>query len=174
MQCNQTDSLAQKNMSKQTTALLTPTLDEFTLPVWPETMRDYVNAFVVNDAGEVLIIENRENGRNWGSWRVAGRCLAEGEDPVLAVQQDLRRQTGLVCSSWTYLGTFVLDEQQTEGAGHFFFAHQVTRVSSPQVQVHDNNIKWISKQELKQALLDGRIAALKNVVAICLALVLCE
>lgn len=174
MQRTQTNFLTQQNMSNQTTTSLASTSDKLDFLKQDEPVQDYVNVFVMNEAGDVLIIENRQNGRNWGSWRVAGRCLAAGEDPILAVQQDLRWQTGLVCNSWTYLGTFVMDEQKTEGAGHFFCAHKVTQVSLPQAQYHDNHIRWINKQELKQALLDGRIAALKNAVAICLALVVCE
>ncbi|MCZ7670042.1 MAG: hypothetical protein M5U34_24145 [Chloroflexi bacterium] len=35
--------------------------------------------FVVNEADEVLIVENQVNGRSWGSWRVVGRDLENGE-----------------------------------------------------------------------------------------------
>ncbi|MCZ7670043.1 MAG: hypothetical protein M5U34_24150 [Chloroflexi bacterium] len=47
-------------------------------------------------------------------------------------------------------------------------------ISQPQVEYRQNTVKWISKRELKQALLDGRIAVVNHAVAICLAMVLCE
>lgn len=140
----------------------------------PIHAQDYVNAFVLNDEGNVLILENAENGRSWASWKLIGRSLNGDEDPMLAVQQDLIRRTGYACSHWTYLGTFVIDESQKQGAGYFFCAKMAKQITMPEAEYsHTINLKWVSKREMKQALLDGRIAVINHAAATSLALVMC-
>ncbi len=174
MQSNQPNHFASSGPASVNKSVSLATIPVEDMQDAPLIMQDYVNAFVVNEADEVLIVENQVNGRSWGSWRVVGRDLENGEDPIQAVQQNLRHQTGLVCEEWVYLGTFVLNHLQEQGAGHFFYAKNVVFISQPQVEYRQNTVKWISKRELKQALLDGRIAVVNHAVAICLAMVLCE
>lgn len=140
----------------------------------PIHLRDYVNAFVINDVGNVLILENAENGRSWASWQMIGRSLNGDEDPMLAVQQDLRQRTGYACAEWVYLGTYIIDESQKQGAGYFFCAKPAKQISQPETEsCQDITLRWVSKREMKQALLDGRIAGINHAVAASLALVMC-
>jgi hypothetical protein len=136
-------------------------------------IEDYVNAFVVNDANEILVLEEKENGRSWASWQMIGKELTSDEDPILAVQQELLIRTGCTCKDWIYLGTFVMDAAHEIGAGHFFCAKTVKKVTKPNT-THSQQLKWVAKREMKQALLDGRIAVLNHAVAVSLAMVMCE
>lgn len=175
MQSNQPNHLDSSTMLASVNKSLSLTaVDKENLQSTTLMMQDCVNAFVINEAGEILILENQLNGRSWDSWRVVGCDLENGEDPIMTVQQNLRHQTGLVCEDWIYLGTYILSEVQEKGASHFFCAQKVISITQPHVEYRHNTIRWISKQELKQALLDGRIAMMNHAAAICLAIVLCE
>jgi hypothetical protein len=104
-----------------------------------------------------------------------GRNIQVDEDPMRAVQQDLLKRTGYTCTNWIYLGSFVVDEAQSEGAGHFFSARLLERTSTPnELSAHGLKLRWVAKRELKQALVDGRIAVINHAVSICLAMVLCS
>jgi hypothetical protein len=141
----------------------------------PIHTQDYVNAFVVNDVGNVLILENTQNGRSWGSWQMIGRSLIGDEDPMLAVQQDLQQRTGYACTEWIYLGTYIIDESQKQGAGYFFCARPAKQIALPDAEhAHNITLKWVSKREMKQGLMDGRIAGINHAVAVSLALVMCS
>lgn len=123
----------------------------------------------------MLVLEGAHNGRSWSSWQVIGRSLQDNEDPMHAIQQDLYIRTGYVCTNWIYLGTFVIDETQKCGAGHFFCARLLHKNIKPDKAATDGlNLKWVEKRELKQALLDGRIAVINHAVAISLAMVMCN
>lgn len=138
-------------------------------------LQDYVNAVVMNEAGQVLVLEGNVNGRSWSSWQLIGRKLTIDEDPMHAVQQDLLLHTGYASEEWIYLSTFVIDDSQKDGAGYFFCAQNTRKVVSPDAR-HKGKLKpkWVTKQELKQALLDGRIAVINQAVAATLAMVMCS
>lgn len=138
-------------------------------------LQDYVNAVVMNEAGQVLVLEGNVNGRSWSSWQLIGRKLTTDEDPMYAVQRDLLLRTGYVSEEWIYLSTFVIDDSQKDGAGYFFCAQNTKKVISPDDQHKGKlKLKWVTKHELKQALLDGRIAVINQAVAATFAMVMCN
>jgi hypothetical protein len=147
-------------------------------------VHDYVNAVVLNKAGEALILEGSPDGRGWASWHMIGRSIQLGEDPILAVQQDLLERTGYKSNQWLFLGAYTIghnqidrneiDRDQPTGAGYFFCAHNI-HPATPLVSPHENlRLKWVTKKELKQALLDGRIAVINHAIAAYMALTLCD
>lgn len=141
----------------------------------PIRLQDYVNVFVMNESGEVLVLEGNDNGRSWSSWQMVGRDLKLDEDPMLVAQQDLLLRTGYVCKNWTYLGTYVIDESQKAGAGYFFCAKLHKKIQTPD-KTHTQNLelRWVPPREIKQALVDGRIAVINHAVAVSLAMVMCS
>ncbi len=152
-----------------------PPLDEANQQSSSIWLQDYVNAFVVNEANKVLVLEGTDNGRSWSSWQMIGRGLKTDEDPILAVQQELLLRTGYTCKNWVYLGTFVVDETQSRGAGHFFCARSLEKTSIlDEALTHDLKPKWVAKHEIKQALLDGRIAVINHAIAVSLAMLMCS
>lgn len=152
-----------------------PFMDESAQQSPPVRLQDYVNALVLNEADEILVFEATDNGRSWASWQMVGRHLKTDEDPILAVQQELLLRTGYTCKNWVYLGAFVIDETQKAGAGYYFCAKVPQKTLVPD-EKHSQNlkIKWVAKQEMKQALLDGRIAVINHALAISLAILLCN
>ncbi len=147
-------------------------LDQFDKTDWPlMEVRDYVNAFVLNEAGEAMVLESFPHGNAWGSWQVIGRYIGDGEDPLTAVQHTLLKRTGYTADKWIYLGTFMADDADQLGVGHFFCAQSARRVKAPP---SDLTIKWVPRQHIKRALLDGRIAVINYAIAATLTLVMCD
>ncbi len=139
---------------------------------WPIVdARDYVNAVVLNEAGQVMVLEGYKHGLRASSWQVMGGYLEEGEDPLDAVKREMLEETGYASDHWEKLGSFVVDANRRVGTGHFYLAHKARLDTQPS---HDDLegfvIKWVSIAELKQALFDGRIALMAYAVNIALAL----
>ncbi len=176
MTYNQTNlSQSPRVISAKTRITDLPLIEDSNQKSAPIQLQDYVNAFVLNEADEILVLERKDNGRSWSSWQMPGRGLTVDEDPILAVQQELLLKTGYACKDWVYLGTFVMDAAHEMGAGYFFCAKALENSITPD-ETHSKklNLKWVTKREMKQALLDGRIAVLNHAVAVSLAMVMCD
>ncbi len=177
MTYNQTNITQQRTRTKSTrfTTNELPSISDHEQQESLYKLRDYVNAFIVNEAGEILVLEGGENGRSWASWQMIGRTLKSNEDPMAAVQEDLLKRTGYICENWIYLGTFVVNDTKQTGAGHFFCAKMTDRVPLPEITSNlDSKHRWVSKKEIKQAMLDGRIAVINHAVAVSLAMMMCN
>jgi hypothetical protein len=65
------------------------------IPDWPIVQtRDYVNALVLNESGQAMILEGYKHGHGRPSWQVLGGYLEPEEDPEKAVQRELLEETG--------------------------------------------------------------------------------
>lgn len=139
---------------------------------WPIVdVRDYVNALVLNEAGEAMIIEGYKHGLGRSSWQVVGGYLEKGEEPLAAVRRELREETGYESQEWQHLGSFVVDANRRVATGHFYLARNARPVQEPD---HDDletfTIRWVSLDELKRAVGDGRVAIISYAVNIALGL----
>ena len=140
---------------------------------WPIVdARDYVNAVVLNEAGEIMIVEGYKHGIGRSSWQVPGGYLEPGEDPLTAIQRELLEETGYESREWALLGSYVKDANRRVAVGHFFIARNARKTTQP-----DNNdleqmqIRWVSAGEARLALQDGRIAGMSYAINITLALI---
>ena len=142
------------------------------IPDWPIIQtRDYVNALVLNKSKQIMILEGYKHGYGRSSWQVLGGYLEPGEDPEMAVQRELMEETGYQSDQWQHLGSFTVDANRHVGTGHFFLARDARRVADPD---HDDleqfAIQWVSMEELRQALFDGRVAIASYAINIALGL----
>lgn len=133
--------------------------------------KDSVNVFVINERGEALVLVDLSASRSWSSWQVVGCYLPEGEDPMAAVQALLHQQVGCIARQWRYLGTFTPEDSDIVGANHFFFAREVQVIA--QSQSGETAVRWVSTEQIRQALLDGRIGQINHATAAALALLHC-
>lgn len=150
--------------------------DERVIHDWPIVhMRNYINALVLNEAGEALIIEGYKHGLRRSSWQVLGGYLEGEEDPLEAARRELLEETGYHSDDWQHLSSFVVDANRHGGVGHFFLARNARPVTEPD---HDDLeqfvVRWVSLAELKQALVDGRVAAISYAANIALGLIALE
>ena len=134
---------------------------------------DYFNLLALNEAGEAMILEDLTAISAWGSWHLVSGLLKNGENPITAAQNKLLALTGYNSHNWVYLGSFMLNARQPDVTGHFFSAHNVKWVMPPCTTYQQRcAIKWTPPNELKYALLDGRIGMMSYAVAASLALLL--
>lgn len=147
-----------------------------TIPDWPIIRaKDYVNAFVLNPLGMVMILEGYKHGLGQSSWQVLGGYLEAGEDPLKAVKRELLEETGYQSDEWLALGSHVVDANRFVGRGHFFLARNARQISEP--DYHDLekiSIRWETPQEVRRALFDGRVAILSYAINIALGLLAIE
>ncbi|MCB8923815.1 MAG: hypothetical protein H6662_19730 [Ardenticatenaceae bacterium] len=136
---------------------------------------DHANVLVFDAENRILILEDYGRGSAWGSWRIISCSLAHEEDPLTAVKHTLLAQTGLWAADWIYLGSYVLDDIRQIGISHFFCARNIGSTNSNgSNSSHAHKIKWARGHEIREALLDGRIAIIHHAAAITLSLVMCD
>lgn len=138
---------------------------------WPKIYtNDYVSALVLNSDRNALVLEGYRHGVGWSSWQMVEGLIEANEDPVTAVQRTLLTNTGYQSSAWTYLGSYVVDPNQHIGVGHFFCARSAKLVDTNAPPNQSQTLRWVGMDELRFALLDGRIATLRHAIAVSLAL----
>lgn len=146
--------------------------DNRVIPNWPIVhMRNYINALVLNDAGQAMIIEGYKHGLGRSSWQVMGGYIEDDEDPLAAAQRELLEETGYHSDDWQHLGSFVVDANRHGGVAHFFLARNARPIAEPD---HDDLeqfvVRWVAIDELRQALVDGRVAIISYAINISLGL----
>lgn len=140
------------------------------IPDWPKVQgRDMVNAAVFDENGRILVLETYRHGTGWVSWQVITGHLEEGEDPITAVKRELEK-TGYTSDDWIYIGSYVADAHQHVGVGHFFSTRTIEPLPDSTAKRADPRLKWVSLQELRHALVDGRLATINSAMCVSLAL----
>lgn len=139
---------------------------------WPMVnVHDYVNAVVFDKSGRALILEGYKHGARRSTWQVVSGYLQPGESPLATAQRELLESTGYESDDWRYLGSFVTEAQRHVGVGHFFMCLNVKHISNPdQDDLEPFSLRWVTKQELRYALMDGRINIISYAMAISLGL----
>lgn len=133
--------------------------------------RDYVNALVLNEANEALVLEGYKHGLGKSSWQILGGYLEKEEEPMEAVQRELLEETGYKSDQWEHLGSFVVDANRYVGTGHFFLARHAYQATQPNNDdLEQIELKWVTLSELRNALFDGRVAILSYAINIALGL----
>jgi ADP-ribose pyrophosphatase len=146
--------------------------DDLTIPDWPIVRTlDYVNVMVVNEDGQLMVLEGYKHGLGRSSWQVVGGYLEPGEEAMAAAQRELLEETGYHSDSWSHLGTFVVDANRYVGQGHFFLARHARCIADPD---HDDletfTVDWVSPAEMLAALFDGRVGVMGYAINIALGL----
>lgn len=139
---------------------------------WPiVNAHDYVNAVVFDKSGRALILEGYKHGARRSTWQVIGGYLQSGEDPLAAAQRELLYSAGYESDDWRYLGSFVTEAHRHVGIGHFFLCLNASKVARPgPSELETNSLRWVTKEDLNYALMDGRINIISYAMAISLGL----
>lgn len=132
-------------------------------------MQDNAVAIVLNEAEEALVLADPGREQSWSSWRMLNGELSAEEDPLAAIQRQLRQTIGYESMQWIYLGTFVADDRHNEGANHYFLAKQARPISDLDLPLQDG-VRWVPVKNLRTAVLDGRVALVNHAMTITLAL----
>lgn len=132
---------------------------------------EYVNAVVFNEDGEALIIEFETSKAPMGKWAMLETTITEMDDPLTAVKTALLEKTGYNAKRWHYIGTYLKNGHDMNGAGHVFVAHAAQKQAEPICNDKDKfSAKWVPVKELRYGLLDGRILSVRYALNVALAL----
>lgn len=144
------------------------------IPDWPIVhTRNYVNAVVLNETGQIMILEGYKHGLGRSSWQAPGGYLEEGEEPLAAIRRELLEETGYASEEWQSLGSFVVDANRHVGVGHFFLARDAGQVAAPNHNdLEGFEVRWVSPEEARSALLDGRVGIVSYAANLAIALLI--
>lgn len=158
------------------------TMEEVSLPDgkvisdWPiVNARDYVNAVVFDEEGQALILDGYKHGMRRCGWQVVGSYIEADENPLRAIERELLEETGYEAEEWRYLGSFVVDANRRVGVGHFFLALNARSVAEPTGDdLEDFSLRLVSVDELRYALIDGRLGVISYALNVMLAFMALE
>jgi ADP-ribose pyrophosphatase len=129
--------------------------------------RDFVDhpgavaVLAINDAGEVLLIQQYRHPIRMRDWEIpAGLLDVKGESPLKAAQRELEEEVDLLASEWSELGTFY----SSPGGSNEII--QVFRASglAPSPVVFDRTEeevdivrRWVKLEDAVAGVLDSRL-----------------
>jgi ADP-ribose pyrophosphatase len=109
---------------------------------------------------------------------IVGGFVDPGEEPLQSAKRELNEELGMVASSWESLGAFRVAANRGGGYTHTFFARNAKANSEirkdqtgiAQGESERQDIVELSREQLLEALLDGKFEEIKWTATIALAL----
>ena len=125
---------------------------------------DYVIMAVCDADGRFLL--ERQYKHSVGSIILtsAGGGVDPGETPLAAAERELLEETGIKAAHWTSAGKYLVDGTRGIGTAHFFIARELTQAAPPQqCDIETSASVFLTRNELTEALKDGRICLLADI-----------
>lgn len=120
---------------------------------------DWVNVIAITTDGKFIIEEQYRHGIQKVCFELCAGMVDEGESPMEAAKRELLEETGYLGGNWTVFGISVPNASGSTTKCYHFLATNVERIQEPnQEKTEDIQIHLLIEQELKQIMLDGRIA----------------
>jgi len=139
---------------------------------------------VLEHPGAVIVLAVDDQRRAYCLWQYrhpaqqrfvelpAGLLDADGESPEATARRELREEAGLAAEEWTSLGTTWSSPGISSEVMHFFLARGLSDVTSDFERTHeeaDMSGDWVPLDDLRVAVLDGRVGDGPLVQAVLLA-----
>ena len=151
--------------------------DVVRLPSGEEVTRDVVRhpsavaVLAVDDADRVLVVHQYRHPVEATLWEVpAGLLDVAGEDPLVAARRELWEETHHEAASWSVLVDFCTSPGMCDEALRIYLARGVRRSDGDQHARHgeerDMPVEWVALDDLRDAVLDGRLHNPSLVVAV--------
>ncbi len=139
---------------------------------WPWVVApDYVNIVTETHEGTYIVFRQQKYALEEAAYSIVGGYVERGEDPALAARRELMEETGYEAEEWIELGSYVVDANRGFCKGHFYFAKGARRIQDPDANdLEAYEILFLTKDELLQAVTDGRFAVISWAAAVGLAL----
>ena len=120
---------------------------------------NWVNVIAITKEGEFIIEEQYRHGIQQVCFELCAGMVDEGENPLEAAQRELLEETGYSGGIWTAFGMSVPNASGSVVKCFHFIATDVVRKNTPKLdKTEDIRIHLLTETELKQIMLDGRIA----------------
>lgn len=120
---------------------------------------DWVNVIAITTDAKFIIEEQYRHGIQKVCFELCAGMVDEGETPLEAAKRELLEETGYSGGNWTAFGMSVPNASGSTTKCYHFLATDVERTqdSNPE-KIEDIKIHLLTEQELKQIMLDERIA----------------
>lgn len=149
--------------------------DTVTMPGGSTARREIVEHFgavavvALNDEGQIAMVEQYRHSVERRLWELpAGILDIYGEDPVDCAARELQEEAGLAAQQWHLLSDIVTSPGFCEEAVRIFLARDLSAVERPEAEDEeaDMQLKWVSLDEARAAVMNGRITNSIAVVGI--------
>ena len=120
---------------------------------------DWVNVIAITTDGKFIIEEQYRHGIQKVCFELCAGMMNKDETPLEAAKRELLEETGYSGGEWIECGTSVPNASGSTTKCYHFLATDVERIQEPnQEKTEDIKIHLLTEQQLKQIMLDGRIA----------------
>jgi 8-oxo-dGTP pyrophosphatase MutT (NUDIX family) len=119
------------------------------------THRGAVSALAINDAGEIGLIRQYRSPFDAEVLEIpAGTLDVVGEEPLHAVQRELREELGCEAATWTMLGRFMVSPGWCTQVMTIFEARDLTMVERAPAGPEERaaSVLWLSPDDLRATL----------------------
>lgn len=124
-----------------------------------EELPDWVNVIAITKEGEFVIEEQYRHGIQIVCFELPAGEVNTGEDPIIAAKRELEEETGYTGGEWIPFGTYAPNASGCNNTCHSFLALDVEKTTEPQREpTEDIKTHLVTREEIKEMLLDGRIA----------------
>jgi ADP-ribose pyrophosphatase len=150
----------------------------------PDDADETFERLVLEHPGAVIVLAVDDQRRAYCLWQYrhpagrrfvelpAGLLDADGESPEDTARRELVEEAGLAAREWTLLGSTWSSPGITSEVMHFFLARDLRSVDHDFDRTHeeaDRSADWVPVDDLRAAVLDGRVGDGPLVQAILLA-----
>lgn len=120
---------------------------------------DWVNVIAITTDGKFIIEEQYRHGILKVCFELCAGMVDEGETPLGAAKRELLEETGYTGGNWKSFGKSVPNASGSTTKCYHFVATNVERIKDPNPEkTEDIKLHLLTEQQLKQIMLDGRIA----------------
>jgi 8-oxo-dGTP pyrophosphatase MutT (NUDIX family) len=137
---------------------------------WLDTP-SFVNVVAETEDGHFLCFRQSKYAVEGISLAIPGGYLEPNEEPLAAIQRELREETGYAASEWTFLGRYAVDGNRGNGHAHLFLArgaHYTQPIDADDLE--EQELLLLTRPELAAALAAGEFKVLPWAANVALAL----
>ena len=137
---------------------------------WLDTP-SFVNVVAETVDGRFLCFRQSKYAAEGISLAIPGGYLEPNEEPLAAIQRELREETGYVADEWTFLGRFAVDGNRGNGHAHLFLARGARYTQAIDADdLEEQELLLFTRDELAAALTAGEFKVLPWTANVALAL----
>jgi ADP-ribose pyrophosphatase len=137
---------------------------------WLDTP-SFVNVVAETTEGRFLCFRQSKYAAEGISLAIPGGYLEANEEPLAAIQRELREETGYAADEWTFLGRYAVDGNRGNGHAHLFLARGARFIQPIDADdLEEQELLLLTRAEVEAALAEGEFKVLPWAANVALAL----
>lgn len=131
----------------------------------------FVNVVAITDDDRFLCFRQVKYAIDSITLATVGGYCEPNEDHRVAAERELMEETGHAAKAFTHLGSFPVDGNRGAGVAHLWLAtgvHKVAEINADDLE--EQQMLFLSRDEVKSALLAGEFKGLSWAAAVAMAL----